>query len=847
MIYFFLWYFAISLIGLITFPLLYAVLPFLADRGYAFSRIAGLLIVSYLFWILNIFGVIPNNLSGVLICITMLFVVSYFFGRQKNWQSVWKWIKSEKRTIILIEILFLFAFAGWTIVRAANPDISGTEKPMELAFINSIIRSPSFPPNDPWLSGYAISYYYFGYVMVAFLSHLTGTLPSISFNLALSAWFAMTALGCYGVVYNLILTWLDFRNKKKGKKNKPIIESLLGPFFVLIVSNAEGFLEMLHAHGLFWQVGKDGIFQSGFWSALNIQELNQPPALPFSWIPNRSNGIWWWRASRVLQDFDTLGHSREIIDEFPFFSYLLGDLHPHVLAMPFVLFTIGLAINLFRSIITPEYSDVPIVEWLKKPFFWLIALTCGGIAFLNTWDLPVCLGLLVLTFFIMRVQKVGWEAKRLLEMIGAVILIGGIIVLLYSPFFLGFSSQAGGILPSLDFFTPGINFWVMFLPFLIPIFIFLIWVLCKQQLVIPIKSALSLPIIFTLGLGVLSYTFGWIIGNATGIVAFLQKLLGRALLSLVVVANNAENAFLSIHGGIDINSVIFTSLINRISSPITLITLFLLFVLIWIQFYRNIFQKPQSLSEIPAKTKQLNNNSVLMIFLTIFMGILLCLIPEFVYLRDVFGTRMNTIFKFYFQTWMVWGVASAAVVIILWWEIKDKFRIFSKTLISVCIVICLAYPCWGLISKTNSFKPAIWTLDGNSYIQNFNPDEYEALNWLKKCQYGVIAEAVGGSYSEFARISTTTGLPTVLGWPGHELQWRGSSNEIGSREQDIETLYTTKDWQTAKSIIDQYQIQYIYIGDLEKSKYNVDEVKFQNNMVEAFKNQSTTIYETQLP
>jgi len=196
---------------------------------------------------------------------------------------------------------------------------------------------------------------------------------------------------------------------------------------------------------------------------------------------------------------------------------------------------------------------------------------------------------------------------------------------------------------------------------------------------------------------------------------------------------------------------------------------------------------------------------------------------------------------------MVWGVASAAVVIILWWEIKDKFRIFSKTLISVCIVICLAYPCWGLISKTNSFKPAIWTLDGNSYIQNFNPDEYEALNWLKKCQYGVIAEAVGGSYSEFARISTTTGLPTVLGWPGHELQWRGSSNEIGSREQDIETLYTTKDWQTAKSIIDQYQIQYIYIGDLEKSKYNVDEVKFQNNMVEAFKNQSTTIYETQLP
>jgi uncharacterized membrane protein len=66
---------------------------------------------------------------------------------------------------------------------------------MELAFINAILRSPTFPPHDPWLSGFSISYYYFGYVLTAMLAKFTGTLGSVAFNLMLALIFALSASG----------------------------------------------------------------------------------------------------------------------------------------------------------------------------------------------------------------------------------------------------------------------------------------------------------------------------------------------------------------------------------------------------------------------------------------------------------------------------------------------------------------------------------------------------------------------------------------------------------------------------------------------------------------------------
>ena len=84
---------------------------------------------------------------------------------------------------------------------------------------------------------------------------------------------------------------------------------------------------------------------SAFWARVNLNELTKPPSGLLSWLPSRPGGVQWWGASRVLQDFRLNMESVEVIDEFPFFSYLLSDLHPHVLAMPFVLLIIILLVR----------------------------------------------------------------------------------------------------------------------------------------------------------------------------------------------------------------------------------------------------------------------------------------------------------------------------------------------------------------------------------------------------------------------------------------------------------------------------------------------------------------------
>ena len=202
------------------------------------------------------------------------------------------------------------------------------------------------------------------------------------------------------------------------------------------------------------------------------------------------------------------------------------------------------------------------------------------------------------------------------------------------------------------------------------------------------------------------------------------------------------------------------------------------------------------------------------VLLLVFVGCGLVLTPEFFYLRDQFGWRMNTIFKFYFQTWIIWGLSAAFASALLISTLKKFWGAIYKIGWVVLIVLGLAYPLFGVLTKTDNFKPPEFTLNGNAYFQNGNPDEWAGIRWLQQAPLGVVAEAVGGSYSQYARISTQSGDPTVLGWTGHESQWRGGSKEMGSRETDISTLYKTTDWKTAKTILDEYNIRYVFIDDL---------------------------------
>ena len=204
MLSFFLWYLIITALGLLTFPLAFSLLPALPDRGYTFSRALGWLLWGFIFWLLGSFGLLGNNLGGQLVAALILLALSVAALRRVGWNTIKAWLQSRMRLVLTVEALFLLSFAAWTVVRAANPEIVGTEKPMELAFINAILRSPGFPPHDPWLSGFAISYYYFGYVLVAMLARLAGTAGGVAFNLGVALVFGLSAIGAYGVLYDLL-------------------------------------------------------------------------------------------------------------------------------------------------------------------------------------------------------------------------------------------------------------------------------------------------------------------------------------------------------------------------------------------------------------------------------------------------------------------------------------------------------------------------------------------------------------------------------------------------------------------------------------------------------------------
>jgi len=219
MLQFLFWYITITVLGLLTFPLAYRLLPALADRGYALSRSLGLLIWAFVFWLAVSLGISQNTVGGLLLALAVLVGLSAWANwraeptpgttggvsaRRFTLQPVFDWLKANLRDIFSVEILFLLAFLALAFVRANNPDLTGTEKPMEIAFINAIIHSPTFPPHDPWLSGYAISYYYFGYVMTAMLAEITATVGSVAFNLMISLVFALSAIGAYGLLYNFL-------------------------------------------------------------------------------------------------------------------------------------------------------------------------------------------------------------------------------------------------------------------------------------------------------------------------------------------------------------------------------------------------------------------------------------------------------------------------------------------------------------------------------------------------------------------------------------------------------------------------------------------------------------------
>ncbi|MCS7178568.1 MAG: DUF2298 domain-containing protein [Anaerolineae bacterium] len=809
LLYAFRWYLALQLFGLAALPLALCLFRQMPGRGYAFARPLGLMVGGYLFWILSVFGWLPNTPGGVaatLLLMALAGAALWLFARPSSDDPALlraapcARCPATLRHATFVELLFALAFALWCVVRAYMPRIetAGGEKWMEIAFLNAVLRAPRFPPHDPWLSGFAISYYYFGYVLVGMLTHLVAVPAPIAFNLGIATLFALTVAGAYGLVYALLVGGKSPADGADSPESHPIRVhprssasvservacwgALLGPLVLVLMGNLEGVLEVLHARGL---------FPTAFWEWLDIRSINVPPP-PFaegSWMPNRF--MWWWQASRVLHDtapWSTPEHpvDWEVIDEFPAFSFILGDMHPHLLSLPFTLLALALALNLFFS---PQRTQRP--AWI---LLILSSLCLGGLGFLNTWDLPVYFALFAMAFLLSS------GLQRWKQVFSTLFLLLASCILLYLPFWLGLRSQASGILPNLFNPTRLPQFLVMFGPLLFPV---IVWTVGQaRERGIRWKDVALWTLTIALGLLVVL------------LFAVLMHPQGRFYLS----ALQRGGPIPGLESIPDASRLIAERLQKRFLFPWTALFLTALLTTAGLALRGHISAQNISAPRFPPLAA-CSPSPTAFTLLLVAAGAALTLAVEFFYLRDHFGTRMNTVFKFYFQAWTMWGIAAACALAHCWLR-GPRWAAWVGVLL---VVLGLVYPALAIPTRAREYGGPP-TLDGAAHLRALYGADMAAIEWLNAHVKGtpVILEAPGDRYQAYVyegRVSAFTGLPTLLGWGGHEHQWRGDYDEPARREPDIQTLYTTPDPDQALTLLKRYGIQYIYVGLVERSRY----------------------------
>lgn len=829
------WWVALMVLGTAVLPLTWTLFHRLPDRGYAFNKMVGVLLVSYLFWLMTSLGWSSNTLGGIVWAVAGVTAVSlWVYSRQLlPGESLRSWLRQNRRHIWLTEAVFFLLFALWVWVRAQNPSITATEKPMEFAFLNAVGRSPTFPPLDPWLSGYAISYYYFGYVMSSVLGRLAAVPEAMAFNLGIAWLVGGTAVGAFGLVFNLVsgLTAKETTDpaKEAAAYRLAVLLGLVSALALPIAGNQQITLELLHGNGL----GSDR-----FWQWLDVRDINTPAAANAT--PRYETGLWWWwRSSRVIHEYHLSGTAEEGLEpivEFPGFSFVLGDMHPHVLALPFAFLSLAVAYLWFLA--AGEVEGVPPLWRLMSDPLWLFtAVLLGGLSFLNTWDVLIHL------FVVLAAVALGGRQVTGVLRLGVSLVVAALV--LYLPFYLGFRSQAGApyLLPMLMRPTRLAHFLIIFAMPLLNIVVWLL-TLVGQQRWRGGKVGLSTAVSLLLTLFSLMFLFGWIVASSPDGAIRLHNLANQLQLTLPVRTATGVDFGWGLRA---IFTLLPTLLSGRLSYPA--LTLFLLLIIALIVM---LWSVPLSL---PAPQWPTLPHAALFTLLLVLTGTLLTLGPEFLYLRDNFGVRLNTTFKFYYQAWVLFGVAGLVAMGHLWQRARGT-AVLVTVGYGTLFGLSLLFPLYAVASRASEFRgptsaatrqPA--TLDGLAQLRRYNPDEYEAIMWLRTNEPGtaVLVEAVGGQYSDFARYSANTGLPTLVGWAGHEYQWRGSStNEPSERDAAVRQIYTDTDWNQTTDLLNHYGVNYIIIGGLERSTYGLTIYdKFDQRLAIAYQNNTVTIYRWQ--
>jgi uncharacterized membrane protein len=980
----FIWWLAAQAFGLTGLPLARFLFRALPDRGYAFAKALGLLLAGYLAWLVAMLGLAPFGAPLIVVSALVVAGVGLLVNhrpRAKNQEqtadahfqfSILNFQFSTPtnwRMFLAYEALFAAALIFLALLRSYNPNPWGTERPMDFALFNAIQRSASFPPHDPWLSGYSINYYYFGYMLMAVVALVSGLAPSVAFNLSLALIFALTALGVAGVVYNLIALTTDDRrpttddrldNRQGDKETRreaavqspslPVSRSpglfggrwsvvggraaaiVLAVVMVLFAGNQGGALEVVTGAEIATALKGPQLAQAIANGLGPRQPLTLDP--PFKgWDFDGTSVInpidmiedfnWWWPSRAVWDDYrDPENPSaqptrRYTITEFPFFSFWLGDMHPHVMALPFCLLALALALQTAARPAAPPFT-MGRRGWLELA---LTGIVLGSLYAINSWDFPTYLLLFLGALLILHIRLGGAsqeprtenrepQNRRTAEPQNR---------RTAEP---ATENNQVAVDESVDNTSEANSQWVVETQPAMPVHLIApaplhgVWwrLYAVQAIMVALASVVMLapfymtfrslvggkePLINVPILATITRTLGVVTSSRTAIYSFLL-IFGLFLLPLVVFTLAHGRTIMAKATSLSAHSLTrWLPWITLAAFVVGLLLGFPLLALLPLAIYTVILAA--HCADRPAAT------FVLWAFALICM---VCFGTEIVYIRDGFegaSARMNTIFKFYYQAWLVWGVLAGYA---LWWlamrptnderrttnderrttnekenqepelrtpnseprtpnyelrttnyELRTEHasrityrasRITWAGLFGGLFVLLLAgallYP-WLTAGK--SFREAEHIGLNGTTPREATPEGVAAITWLRDHAPGnaVVLEAVGGSYSGegYGGISAATGLATVLGWPGHEDQWRGGDPtvraQIGPREGDVKTIYATPDAGEARALLEKYKVDYVYVGQLERNAFPPESLaKFDQIGSPVFREGDVTIY-----
>ena len=387
------WVLELLAAGLIGFPYAWIVARSLPDRGYALSRVVGLLLVTWVVWWISSMRVLPFTRSAIAVAVAIVGAGAVAIVVHQRVELV-TWIRARWRLLLVEEAVFWTLFGLALFVRWSNPDlwhdVRGGEKPMDFAYLNAVAKSESFPPFDPWFAGGQMNYYYYGFVQIAALAKLVGLPPAVAYNLAIPTLVALlgSAVFCAG---------LGFASSTSVRRRTAVAVATLATLLAAVLGNL-GELRVLR-------------------SALDR-------SIPVEW--------WFWNPTRVIAPGP--GEPGPIT-EFPAFTYIYGDLHAHAMALPLAALAVALVVAVVRE---PAGKGWP---WTR---LGLLGLVLGALWVTNTWDFPTylllaCCGLTLAALPRLR----SWRGLASLATAG--LFVAGVAYAAFLPFHLRYDAVFQGV------------------------------------------------------------------------------------------------------------------------------------------------------------------------------------------------------------------------------------------------------------------------------------------------------------------------------------------------------------------------------------------------------------------